>query len=105
MGIIAIVLLSVLFVILFFTDGVAIIVCGFPKSDKEYLGYIENLKSKEPYIISGTRIISHYKCDGFISDSISGILCGCYIEGLGMVPRWYKSYSEIKKMYNELDEK
>lgn len=94
-----------LLILIFIGDISGSLACGFPKSDKEYLGYIENLKSKEPYIISGTRIISHYKCDGFISDSISGILCGCYIEGLGMVPRWYKSYSEIKKMYNELDEK
>lgn len=25
-----------------------------------------------------------------------------YIDGYGAVPRWYKSHSEIEKLYNEL---
>jgi len=89
-------------VLIFLGDIIGIMVCGFPKSDKECLDFIEKLRENDPYIIRGTRIISNYKVPGFISDSIKGILLGCYIEGVGMVPRWYKSYSEINKLRDEL---
>lgn len=97
-------LIILLLVVLFLGDIAGISVCGFPKSDKECLEFIKKLRENDPYIIRGTRIITHYQIPGYISDSIKGTLFGCYIEGIGMVPRWYKSYSEIQKMYNELKE-
>ena len=51
---------------------------------------------------SSDSMISSYNTKGFISYSIKGVLTGCYIEGIGMVPRWYKSYSEINKLRDEL---
>ena len=27
---------------------------------------------------------------------------GCYIHDVGTIPRWYKSYGEIQKLYAEL---
>jgi hypothetical protein len=27
---------------------------------------------------------------------------GCYINDVGAIPRWYKSYDEIQKLYDEL---
>ena len=30
---------------------------------------------------------------------------GCYISEVGAIPRWYKSYDEIQKLYVELGAK
>jgi hypothetical protein len=39
----------------------------------------------------------------YISTSSRSCLIGCYINDVGVIPRWYKSYGEIKKLYGELD--
>lgn len=92
-------------VLIFLGDIIGIMVCGFPKKDSVYLDFIEKLRNDNPYIMDGATsdcLISSYKTKGFISYSIKGVLTGCYIEGIGMVPRWYKSYSEINKLRDEL---
>ena len=40
----------------------------------------------------------------YISNSIRSCLIGCYIQDVGAIPRWYKSYGEIQKLYGELRE-
>jgi hypothetical protein len=30
------------------------------------------------------------------------VLFGFYINNVGLIPKWYKSHSEIKRLYNEL---
>jgi hypothetical protein len=38
----------------------------------------------------------------YISSSLSTCLMGYYISDVGAIPRWYKSYDEIQKLYVEL---
>jgi hypothetical protein len=38
----------------------------------------------------------------YISTSLSTFLMGYYINDVGTIPRWYKSYGEIQKLYAEL---
>ena len=94
-----------LLTLIFIGDISGSMVCGFPKKDSVYLEFIEKLKKDNPYITDGASsdsMISSFNTKGFISYSIRGVLTGCYIEGIGMVPRWYKSYSEINKLRDEL---
>lgn len=105
------------FVILFDTIGMSVV--GFPKSDKEILKVLEELKTNKPeeyedndFITS--KIVPMYKSKileetmiytfqkPFISKAIRGFTFGWYVDGMGAVPRWYKSHSEIEKLYNEL---
>lgn len=98
-------LLILILVIVCIGDISGSFVCGFPKKDSVYLDFIEKLRNNDPYIMDGATsdcIISSFDTKGFISYSIKGVLTGCYIEGIGMVPRWYKSYSEINKLRDEL---
>lgn len=38
----------------------------------------------------------------YISSSLRTCLMGYYIKDVGAIPRWYKSYGEIQKLYVEL---
>lgn len=103
-----ILLIFVALVALFLSDISGSMVCGFPKKDSYYLEFLEELKKDNPYLLDGVSedcMISSVNTTGYISYSISGVLCGCYVDGIGMVPRWYKSYSEINKLRNELKDK
>lgn len=98
-------LLIPILTMIFIGDISGSMVCGFPKKDSDYLQFIEKLRNDNPYLLdsaSSESMISSYNTKGFVSYSIKGVLTGCYIEGIGMVPRWYKSYSEINKLRDEL---
>ena len=104
------ILIIVLGIIVFFllSELPCLVVCGWPKTDSEYLQYLDEIKNNNPYLISGASknsMISTFTDRRFISNSIKSGLFGCYIEDMGCVPRWYKSYREIKKLYNELENK
>jgi hypothetical protein len=119
-------------------DTIGMGVVGFPKSDKEILKVLEDIKNNkseeeilkvletlknnkpEEYgdddfitskilpmykskIVEETMIYTFQK--PFISKYIRGFTFGWYVDGMGAVPRWYKSHSEIEKLYNELKNK
>jgi hypothetical protein len=97
-----------LLILIFIGDISGSLACGFPKKDSVYLDFIEKLRNDNPFIMDGVdsdSLISSYNTNGFISYGIRGILFGCYVNGIGMVPRWYKSYSEIDKLRDELKNK
>ena len=99
-------------------DLIGMSVVGFPKSDEEILKVLETLKNNKPEegfdseftksiwpmyktkIIDETLIFTFGK--PYMSKTIRGISFKWYVDGLGVVPRWYKSHSEIEKLYNEL---
>jgi hypothetical protein len=114
-----VVLLGVLLFVVILWDTIGMGVVGFPKSDKEILKVLEELKTNKPeeygdddFITS--KIVPMYKSKileetmiytfqkPFISKAIRGFTFGWYVDGMGAVPRWYKSHSEIEKLYNEL---
>jgi hypothetical protein len=111
----------VLFGVILF-DLIGMSVVGFPKSDKEILKVLEEIKNNQPEDNEGNDFIKNkitpmYKSKilevsliftfqkPYISKAIRGVTFGWYVEGLGAVPRWYKSHSEIEKLYNELKNK
>jgi hypothetical protein len=104
-----IVLGLVLLVIVSIKDIAGISVCGCPKSDEVYLDLLEKMKEQNIQYVGkfkGPGFISTASSDlPFISRSITGILFGYYINGYGIVPRWYKSHKEITKIFNQLDNK
>ncbi len=99
-------------------DTIGMSVVGFPKSDKEILKVLESLKNNKPEIyydeelidkispLYKSKIIDETLISTFGKPYMSKALnCGSfkwYIDGYGAVPRWYKSHSEIEKLYNEL---
>ena len=111
---------SVLFgAILWDTIGMGIV--GFPKSDEKILEVLETLKNNKPEegfdseftksiwpmyqskILDETLIYTFGK--PYLSKTIKGVVYKWYVDGYGAVPRWYKSHSEIEKLYNELKDK
>jgi hypothetical protein len=79
-------------------------VTGFPPKDEDVLEFIEKLRNSEPYLLDGAKPGSMLCSSGnpYISSSLSTCLIGCYIQDVGAIPRWYKSYGEIQKLYVEL---
>jgi hypothetical protein len=113
------VLLGVLLLVGILWDVIGMGVVGFPTSDEKILKFLEEIKSNNPkdegYDSEFSKSISHmYKTKildetliytfhkPFISKGVRGLSFGWYVDGLGAVPRWYKSHSEIEKLYNEL---
>lgn len=102
-------------------DTIGMSVVGFPKSDKKILEVLEELKNNKPEegfdsefskavapmyqskILDETMIYTFGK--PYLSKTIKGISFKWYVDGYGAVPRWYKSHSEIEKLYNELKNK
>jgi hypothetical protein len=82
-------------------------VCGFPPKDEDVLEFIEKLRKSNPYLMSGVKPNSIISSSGnpYISNSINTTLMGCYISDVGTIPKWYKSYGEIQKLYAELGAK
>lgn len=82
-------------------------VCGFPPKDEDVLEFIEKVRNGDPYLIDGVKPDSIISSSGnpYISTSFSTCLMGCYIHDVGAIPRWYKSYGEIQKLYIELGAK
>ena len=124
------VLLGLLLLIAIIWDVTVICVVGRPKTDEEILEFLEIIKNNKPdeneynKDIDLINSVSHmYKSkiidknmistfqqnfmskSYFMSKSLPGITFKWYIKDLGIVPRWYKSHSEIEKFYNELKNK
>jgi hypothetical protein len=99
-------------------DVIGMSVVGFPTSDEKILKFLEEIKNNQPedgFDSEFSKAISHmYKTKildetlvytfgkPYMSKTIKGICYKWYVEGLGAVPRWYKSHSEIEKLYNKL---
>jgi hypothetical protein len=100
--------LLVMFFILFIAyELININVVGFPPKDKDVLEFIEKVRKSNPERIDGVKpgcIISS-SGNPYISTTLSTVLMGCYINDVGAIPIWYKSYDEIQKLYEELGSK
>ena len=79
-------------------------VTGFPPKDEDVLEFIEKVRKSNPYLLDGAKPGSMISSSGnpYISSSLSTILMGYHISDVGAIPRWYKSYGEIQKLYVEL---
>lgn len=79
-------------------------VTGFPPKDEDVLEFIEKVRKNNPYLLDGAKPNSMLCSSGnpYISSSLSTILMGYHISDVGAIPRWYKSYGEIQKLYAEL---
>jgi len=82
-------------------------VCGFPPKDEDVLEFIEKVRKSNPELIDGAKPDSMISSSGnpYISNSLRTCLFGCYINDVGTIPKWYKSYGEIQKLYAELGAK
>ena len=82
-------------------------VCGFPPKDEDVLKFIEKVRKSNPELIDGVKPGSIISSSGnpYISSSLSTCLMGYYINDVGTIPKWYKSYGEIQKLYAELGAK
>ena len=82
-------------------------VVGFPPKDEDVLEFVEKVRNSDPYLLDGSRPDSMISSSGnpYISTTLSTVLMGCYISDVGAIPRWYKSYDEIQKLYAELGSK
>jgi len=85
-------------------EGVNLSVTGFPPKDEDVLEFIEKVRNSEPYLLDGAKPGCMLCSSGnpYISSSLSTCLMGYYIKDVGAIPRWYKSYGEIQKLYAEL---
>jgi hypothetical protein len=79
-------------------------VCGFPPKDEDVLEFIKKVRKSNPYLLDGVKPGCMLCSSGnpYISSSLSTCLMGFYINDVGAIPRWYKSYGEIQKLYVEL---
>jgi len=82
-------------------------VCGFPPKDEDVLEFIKKVRKSNPYLLDGAKSDSMISSSGnpYISSSLSTCLMGYYIQDVGAIPKWYKSYGEIQKLYIELGAK
>ena len=98
-----------MFLILFIAyELINIHVVGFPPKDEDVLEFVEKLRNSDPYLLDGGKLgsmISSSNTTPYISTTLSTVLMGCYISDVGAIPRWYKSYDEIQKLYEELGSK
>jgi hypothetical protein len=102
-----VVFLIVVLIVLIAFELINISVCGFPPKDGDVLEFLEKVKKSNPVVWDGAKPDSMISSSGnpFISNSLKTILMGCYINDVGTIPRWYKSYGEIQKLYVELGAK
>lgn len=105
--VILVVLLIVALIVFIAFELINIHVCGFPPKDEDVSEFIEKVRKSKPYLLDGGKPNSMISSRGnpYISNSIRTILMGCYISDVGTIPRWYKSYGEIQKLYVELGTK
>ena len=85
-------------------EGTNLSVTGFPPKDEDVLEFINKVRKSNPELIDGAKPNSMISSSGnpYISSSLSTCLMGYYISDVGAIPRWYKSYGEIQKLYAEL---
>ena len=102
--VILVVLLIVALIVFIAFELINISVCGFPPKDEDVLEFIEKVRNSNPYLLDGVKpnCILGSSGNPYISTTLSTCLMGCYINDVGAIPRWYKSYGEIQKLYVEL---
>jgi hypothetical protein len=102
-----VVFLIVALIVFIAFELINISVCGFPPKDEDVLEFIEKVRKSNPVVWDGAKPDSMISSSGnpFISNSLKTVLMGCYISDVGTIPRWYKSYGEIQKLYTELGTK
>ena len=102
--VVLVILLILGFVSLLIYEGVNLSVAGFPPKDEDVLKFIEKVRKSNPFLLDGAKPNSMISSSGnpYISSSLSTCLMGYYISDVGAIPRWYKSYGEIQKLYIEL---
>jgi hypothetical protein len=85
-------------------EGTNLSVTGFPPKDEDVLEFLEKLRNGDPFLLDGAKPGSMLCSSNtpYISTTLSTVLMGCYINDVGAIPRWYKSYDEIQKLYVEL---
>lgn len=107
MGIVLSILLIVGLILFVAFELINISVCGFPPKDEDVLKFVEKVREGKPYLLSGTKPDCMISSSGnpYISNGLTTCLMGCYISDVGAIPRWYKSYGEIQKLYVELGAK
>jgi hypothetical protein len=105
--VVLVVFLIVALIVFIAFELINISVCGFPPKDEDVLEFVEKVRKSNPYLIDGATSDSMISSSGnpFISNSLRTVLMGCYINDVGAIPRWYKSYGEIQKLYTELGAK
>jgi hypothetical protein len=105
--VVLVVFLIVALIVFIAFELINISVCGFPPKDEDVLEFLEKVKKSNPVVWDGAKPDSMISSSGnpFISNSLKTILMGCYINDVGTIPRWYKSYGEIQKLYVELGAK
>lgn len=105
--VILVVLLIIGLILFVAFELINISLCGFPPKDKDVLEFVEKVRKSNPHLING--VTSDFMiCSSdnpYISNSLTTCLMGCYISDVGTIPRWYKSYGEIQKLYVELGAK
>ena len=99
-----VILLIIGFVFFSIFELVNLNVCGCPPKDEDVLEFIEKVRKSNPVVWDGAKPNCMLSSSGnpYISTSLSTCLMGCYIHDVGTIPRWYKSYGEIQKLYAEL---
>ena len=92
------------FVFFLIYEIVTMSVTGFPPKDSDVLEFVEKVRESNPSLLDGKNPDCMISSSGnpYISTSLSTCLIGCYIQDVGAIPRWYKSYGEIQKLYVEL---
>ena len=102
--VILVVFLIVALIALISFELINLSVTGFPPKDEDVLEFIEKVRKSNPYLLDGAKPNSILGSSGnpYISSSLSTCLMGYYISDVGAIPRWYKSYNEIQKLYVEL---
>ena len=105
--VVLVVFLIVALIVFIAFELINISVCGFPPKDEDVLEFVEKVKKSNPVVWDGVKPDSMISSSGnpFISNSLRTVLMGCYINDVGTIPRWYKSYGEIQKLYTELGAK
>jgi hypothetical protein len=105
--VILVVLLIISLIIFIAFELININVVGFPPKDEDVLEFIEKVRKSNPELLDGAKAGSMISSSGnpYISTTLSTVLMGCYISDVGAIPRWYKSYDEIQKLYEELGSK
>lgn len=100
-------LLVMVLILLIAYELINIHVVGFPPKDKDVLEFIKKVRNGNPYLLESAKPNSMLCSSGnpYISTTLSTVLMGCYISDVGAIPRWYKSYDEIQKLYEELGSK
>ena len=105
--IVLVIFLVVGFVFFLGTEIALISTTGLPPKDEDVLEFLEKVRKSNPELLDGVKpdcmIIS--RDNPYISISLKSCLIGCYINDVGGIPRWYKSYGEIQKLYIELGAK